>query len=538
MLQKHEAELTGSKATAGQTAAVKIIKSKVFWRDLDILTPIAKPFNQVCQAMQGHESKLADAGRYLILLARTIKALGTAEPGYRVLGRNADGRDDFKVIGREAVEMLRARKRSQNEITIMLNRFKATTVDAMAETKSYLQLCPPENLAMYQPKQLRPTAAKATKKQRTLDEADAQPLDITETARYQAMNPACKVMEPAKLRQQILSSSKTASEKAEDLLLEREVNEMSKDEWRELIAGIPEDVKREIGRLKSAGQQELQHLLGTPLPPLNASESMKTKSQLDTPLPYHPATVEAWPDFSNRVASHIANLEGSSQSYSPIVLPVTKMSSRESAVVFTWHSVVTETMNRILKQDGSDLQWQPDHSDLPTDSTDAQRLARSQVESAHATFDRQQFLDVGLHRLVSTEHKPLAVIEHKRRSRLHELFASSLDIVQIWNLKQECSAAMQGNVLGGISKVTRYAAAYGIKYVALSNYEGTIFGMFHAPHQLLLSNMIRFNGMAPSILEGSSGRVFAARLQPGQSRLCTQESAFQQELLQTQQLFT
>ncbi|DBA84793.1 TPA: hypothetical protein ACH3X1_005830 [Trebouxia sp. C0004] len=108
--------------------------------------------------MQGHESKLADAGRYLILLARTIKALGTAEPGlipqdftahaysvfnrrwlqmatplvmlglflhpgYRVLGRNADGRDDFKVIGREAVEMLRARKRSQNEITIMLSDF-------------------------------------------------------------------------------------------------------------------------------------------------------------------------------------------------------------------------------------------------------------------------------------------------------------------------------------------------------------------------------------------------------------------------------
>lgn len=53
---------------------------------------------------------------------------------------------------------------------------------------------------------------------------------------------------------------------------------------------------------------------------------------------------------------------------------------------------------------------------------DAQRLARSQVESAHTTFegahttfDRQQFLDVGLHRLVSTEHKPLADIEHKRR---------------------------------------------------------------------------------------------------------------------------
>ena len=42
---------------------------------------------------------------------------------------------------------------------------------------------------MYAPKQLRPTAAKATKKQRILDEADAQPLNITETARYQTMNP-------------------------------------------------------------------------------------------------------------------------------------------------------------------------------------------------------------------------------------------------------------------------------------------------------------------------------------------------------------
>jgi hypothetical protein len=86
--------------------------------------------------MQGHESTLADAGRYLMLLARTIKSLGTAEPGlipedfiahaytvfnrrwlqmatplvmlalflhpgYRVLSRNAAGTDDFKVIARE-----------------------------------------------------------------------------------------------------------------------------------------------------------------------------------------------------------------------------------------------------------------------------------------------------------------------------------------------------------------------------------------------------------------------------------------------------
>ena len=41
-------------------------------------------------------------------------------------------------------------------------------------------------------------------------------------------------MEPAKLRQQILSSHKNASEKAEDLLLEREVNEMSKDDGESL----------------------------------------------------------------------------------------------------------------------------------------------------------------------------------------------------------------------------------------------------------------------------------------------------------------
>ncbi len=118
---------------------------------------------------------------------------------------------------------------------------------------------------------------------------------------------------------------------------------------------------------------------------------MKTKSQLDTPMHCHPATVEAWSDFSNQVASHVANLDGSRQSYSPIVLPVTKVKilaqacyccwasaevhsmfaadfPRESAVVFTWHSVVKETMNRVLHQDGSALQWQPDYGDLPTDS--------------------------------------------------------------------------------------------------------------------------------------------------------------------------
>ena len=60
-------------------------------------------------------------------------------------------------------------------------------------------------------------------------------------------------MDLVALRQQILSSNKTTSEKAECLLLESTVNDLSKDEWRQLIAGIPEDVKKEIGKLMSAG---------------------------------------------------------------------------------------------------------------------------------------------------------------------------------------------------------------------------------------------------------------------------------------------
>lgn len=75
-------------------------------------------------------------------------------------------------------------------------------------------------------------------------------------------------------------------------------------------------------------------------------------------------------------------------------------------------------MNHILRQDGSELQWQPDSSDLPTDSSvhgctnlhntssitllpavqsvrrsytcwwmqEAQHLARDQVGNAHKTF--------------------------------------------------------------------------------------------------------------------------------------------------------
>ena len=55
------------------------------------------------------------------------------------------------------------------------------------------------------------------------------------------------------LRQQVLLSNKTASEKTETFLLKSQVNDLSKDEWRVFIAGIPEDVERGIGKLKSAG---------------------------------------------------------------------------------------------------------------------------------------------------------------------------------------------------------------------------------------------------------------------------------------------
>ena len=67
-------------------------------------------------------------------------------------------------------------------------------------------------------------------------------------------------MDLSALRQEILLSNKTASEQAEAFLLENQVNDLSKDEWRQLIAGIPEDVKKEIGMLKSAGTQLHLHI--------------------------------------------------------------------------------------------------------------------------------------------------------------------------------------------------------------------------------------------------------------------------------------
>ena len=67
-------------------------------------------------------------------------------------------------------------------------------------------------------------------------------------------------MDLSALRQEILLSNKTASEKAEAFLLKSKVNDLSKEEWRNFIAGIPEDVEKEIGKLKSAGTQLHLHI--------------------------------------------------------------------------------------------------------------------------------------------------------------------------------------------------------------------------------------------------------------------------------------
>lgn len=60
-------------------------------------------------------------------------------------------------------------------------------------------------------------------------------------------------MDLAVIQQHILSSNTSVREKAEALLLRRTVYELDVKEWRELIAGVPADVKRQIGMLKLAG---------------------------------------------------------------------------------------------------------------------------------------------------------------------------------------------------------------------------------------------------------------------------------------------
>ena len=62
-------------------------------------------------------------------------------------------------------------------------------------------------------------------------------------------------MDLADIRQQVLSSNTSARKRAEEVLLARATYDLNINEWREFLAGIPADVKRQIGILKSAGKR-------------------------------------------------------------------------------------------------------------------------------------------------------------------------------------------------------------------------------------------------------------------------------------------
>lgn len=47
MLEKHKPEMVSRQGTVGQKQVVAIIEDKKFWRDLEVYTPLAEPYNQV-----------------------------------------------------------------------------------------------------------------------------------------------------------------------------------------------------------------------------------------------------------------------------------------------------------------------------------------------------------------------------------------------------------------------------------------------------------------------------------------------------------
>ena len=62
-------------------------------------------------------------------------------------------------------------------------------------------------------------------------------------------------MRLADIWQQVRSRHTSAREQAAALLLEQAAYELHIDEWRELIAGVPPEVRREIGIFKTAGEE-------------------------------------------------------------------------------------------------------------------------------------------------------------------------------------------------------------------------------------------------------------------------------------------
>ena len=67
-------------------------------------------------------------------------------------------------------------------------------------------------------------------------------------------------MDLADIWQEVPSSNTSAREKAQELLLQRAAFDLNKQEWRELLAGTPLDVRREIGILMSAGTRLQLHI--------------------------------------------------------------------------------------------------------------------------------------------------------------------------------------------------------------------------------------------------------------------------------------
>ncbi|KAL3141790.1 hypothetical protein ABBQ32_004464 [Trebouxia sp. C0010 RCD-2024] len=151
MLEKHKPEMVSRQGTVGQKQVVAIIEDKKFWRDLEVYTPLAEPYNQVCQAMQAKDSSLADAGRYLILIAKTLKLaaddtsldpdflahaytvynrrwlqMGTPliqlalflHLGYRVVGNQID---EFKALCMQAAELCADRGFGSTAIQVLWN---------------------------------------------------------------------------------------------------------------------------------------------------------------------------------------------------------------------------------------------------------------------------------------------------------------------------------------------------------------------------------------------------------------------------------
>lgn len=79
--------------------------------------------------------------------------------------------------------------------------------------------------------------------------------DLIQVVLDRSVNPCLhcsKDMDVLALRHEILHSNNSASKKAEMFLLHCKLNKLSLEEWRQLVAEIPDDVEKAIVALMSA----------------------------------------------------------------------------------------------------------------------------------------------------------------------------------------------------------------------------------------------------------------------------------------------